>query len=93
MNDVFTILTARQSYCVRRNAAQRLVDALGRRDETVTIDALSPDGNGEIPVVLQLREVVQIIEHRFLKNSLLESWWSQPEKVVDLSQYREAVGG
>jgi len=92
MNDVFTILTARQSYCVQRNAAQRLVDALGRREETVTIEALSPDGDRLVSVVLQSRDVVQIIEHRFLKNGLLESWWSQPEKVVDLSQYRQAAG-
>lgn len=93
MDDVFTILTVRQSFCVRRNMAQRLVDALGRREETVTIDAMAPDGSTVASVLLHARDVIQIIEHRFLKNDLLESWWSHTEKVVDISEYRQAVGG
>ncbi len=85
-NDVFTILTRDFSYCVRRSAAQAVVDALSRREVSIDVATLS----GEQNVTVQLRDVVQIIEHRLLNNDRMQLWWSSGN-VIDFTRYRETL--
>jgi hypothetical protein len=89
-SDVFTILTSHRSYCVYRSSAQQVVDALGRREESIEIGVISPSDDRSVPVTLALRDVVRIVEHQFVKNDLLRTWWDEPSKVVDIMRYRGA---
>jgi hypothetical protein len=88
VRDVFTILLLDASYCVGRASAQRVVDAVSRRETAAVIDPLSGSpATGQIEI--QLSKLVRVIEHRFLRNDRLQEWWDAPQNVVSLAEHRE----
>lgn len=85
----FTILLKRRSFCVTRAEAQRVVDAMQRRETRIQIEVMgsSAAGSGESIEIL-LPDIVRIIEHQFLANESLQRWWENSSNVVQLSSYR-----
>lgn len=84
-----TILFTDGSFCTDIVNAQRIVNALEARAQSVEVNALVPNSDTLATVVADLSKFVRFIEHgEHLRNVALEHWRASERKVLELAAYR-----